>query len=119
MTWVTLFISLSQICGIHPADIEAVVRVESNYCKYTVSKSSTAEGCFQLLKVNRSPSDDHTNVYISALRGVEYLCKLKKSYPKSYLVRYHVGPNGDINSKKALIYKSKLNINNNQFIRSY
>ena len=117
MNWPIILTKLSLVCGIPPANIESIVRVESNYCKYTVSKSSTSVGCMQLIKANRNPADDHSNPIVSMLRGVDYLCNLKSRFPKTYMIRYHVGPNGDINSDAAKEYKRRLNLENKYFNR--
>jgi hypothetical protein len=111
MSWSLIILSLSSICNIEPAKIESVIRVESNYCRQIKNKRSSAMGCMQVLKVNRNVLETAAmrNEYNSMVIGTNYLCKLKASFPRSYMIRYHIGPNGDINSERATLYKNKLN----------
>ena len=109
----------SLICDISPAKIEAHIRVESNYCKYKLNKKSSAKGCMQLLKVNRNVFDtiDMRDDYKSILAGTKYLCKLKASFPRTYNIRYFIGPNGKIKSNEAISYKEKLNTKLNKYYK--
>ena len=119
MNFVSIILKMSLICNIPPAYIESILRTESTYCINTKNKQSSAMGCMQVLR-------DNLNVFqVADMRhnersikiGVDYLCKLKYSYKNTYLVRYYVGPNGDINSDKAAAYKNKLDIRLNRYFK--
>lgn len=111
ITWI---INASLICNIPPANIEAIIRVESSYCLQTVSKKSSARGCMQLLSINRNVFDtlDHER---SIYAGTRYLCKLKSRFPRSYMLRYYIGPSGDITVPEVKEYKRRLNLPNKYF----
>lgn len=123
MNWVTLLLELSTICSIKPADIESHIRVESNYCKYVSNKSSSARGCLQVLKGNLNVFQlyDMRNKIRSIQIGVDYMCRLKKSFPNTWRGRYFVG-NGKLEGvllEQYNTYVNKLDHKYNKYFKGY
>lgn len=109
--WRKVILTNAAKCGLEPWMVESIVRVESSYCKQTVNPKSTARGCMQVLKGTAGDKYirlDHHEESIQV--GVEVLCKFKKSFPNTFLMRYHVG-NGKLEGEVAAMaaeYKKRL-----------
>lgn len=119
--WVKAIITLAKTCELAPHQVESIIRVESNYCKYTVSKSSTALGCMQVLR--KTASDDYHKLvddWYSLKIGVKVLCNFKKKYPKTFMWRYHIGTSKNLSiqqQKDVAIYIKKTNPKLNKFFK--
>lgn len=116
--WVAIINEQSKVCNIPPSIIEAHIRTESQYCKYTKNKHSTARGCLQVVKATAGDqyhllADDVESIRI----GVAVLCKFKSSFPNTYSLRYYIG-NGKLEGqtlKDATSYFRKLQPVNNKY----
>lgn len=122
--WIFGIQSASSICDISPQIIEGIIRTESNYCKYKINKKSSARGCMQIIKSNLTETE-YKRVKIddwySIKKGVELLCKFKKSYPRTYIRRYYAGT-GKLEGKighDSMIYEKKvLDFSQNKYYKT-
>ena len=105
------------MCGIPPKTIEAIIRVESSYCTQMRHPVSSARGAMQVLIGNMNVFDLHDarSCEVSIISGTKLLCNLKSRFPRSYVARWYIGPNGDVRGEKTMLYLSKINMRNKYF----
>ena len=116
-TWKQVITAEAKTCGLCPAMVESIIRVESTYCLYTKNSTSTAKGCMQLLKGTAKEDYSKLENHRDSIRlGVAYLCKLKQSFKNTYVVRFHAG-NGKLEKLENLVvpYLNKLDPSKNKY----